>query len=134
MQSVALLWKTPYTYENVHFAKGTINLDGVDALKYSRMRYKDPNGDFGRQERQQQIIQGVLKKGASISSLAKYGEILDTLSKNIQTNLAFNAMIDIKKNYRDASANIEQISIKGNGTRINGTYYYIVPKEEQQNI
>ena len=43
-------------------------------------------------------------------------------------------MIDIQKNYRDASANVEQISIKGNGTRINGIYYYIVPKEEQQNI
>ena len=61
-----------FTYENVHFAKGTINLDGVDALKYSRMRYEDPNGDFGRQERQRQIIQGILKKGASISTLANY--------------------------------------------------------------
>lgn len=123
-----------FTYENVHFARDTIYLDGVDALKYSRMRYEDPNGDFGRQERQRQIIQGILKKGASISTLANYSTILDALSKNIQTNLAFNDMVDIQKNYRDASANIEQLSIKGKGTLIDGIYYFIVPKEEQQNI
>ena len=35
-----------FTYENVHFAKGTITLDGESALKYSRMRYDNPNGDI----------------------------------------------------------------------------------------
>ena len=43
-------------------------------------------------------------------------------------------MVDIQKNYRDASAHIEQLSIKGKGTLIDGIYYYIVPKKEQQNI
>ena len=123
-----------FTYENVHFAKGTITLDGESALKYSRMRYEDPNGDFGRQERQRQIIQAVIQKGASISSLTNYGDILDALSKNIKTNLTFDDMIDIQKNYRDASAHIEQLTIKGSGTKIDGIYYYIVSKEEQQNI
>ena len=33
------------------------------ALLYSRMRYNDPRGDFGRQMRQRQVIQAVIKKG-----------------------------------------------------------------------
>ena len=123
-----------FTYENVHFAKGTITLDGESALKYSRMRYDDPNGDFGRQERQRQIIQAVIQKGANISSQTNYGDILDALSKNIKTNLTLDAMIDIQENYRDARAHIEQITIKGSGTKIDGIYYYIVSEEEQRNI
>ncbi|MEH6949013.1 LytR family transcriptional regulator [Bacillus sp. JJ634] len=121
-----------FTYGNVHFAKGTIKLNGEEALKYSQMRYEDPNGDFGRQERQRQIIQAVIKEGANISSLANYGDILDALSKNIKTNLAFDNMIDIQKNYREASTNVEQMTIKGQGTKMDGIYYYIVSEEEQQ--
>lgn len=123
-----------FTYEGVHFTKGTLDLNGEKALKFSRMRYDDPNGDFGRQERQRQIIQGIIHKGATISSLANYGNILDALSKNIKTNLTFDDMMNIQKNYRDASTNIHQISIRGKGTMIKGIYYFMVPKEEQKNI
>ena len=123
-----------FTYENIHFPKGTLTLNGHDALAYSRMRYEDPNGDFGRQERQRQIIQGVIKKSSSVSSLTNYRDILNSLGQNIKTNLSFTDMINIPKNYRDASENIEQLSITGKGKRIDGIYYYIVSKKEQKNI
>ena len=42
-----------------------IHLDGEKLLKYTRMRYEDPRGDFGRQMRQRQVIQAVIK-GASV--------------------------------------------------------------------
>ena len=45
-----------FTYDGKNFLKGKQELNGEDALKYSRMRYDDPNGDYGRQERQRQII------------------------------------------------------------------------------
>ena len=51
-----------FQYENIHFEKGNIHLDGTKALHYSRMRYDDPRGDFGRQMRQRQVIQAVIKK------------------------------------------------------------------------
>ena len=123
-----------FTYEGVHFAKGSINLNGEDALKYSRMRYDDPNGDFGRQSRQRSIIEAVIKEGASLSSLTKYDDVFDALSKNIQTNLTFDDMMDIQKNYRDASKSITQSSINGNGTKIDGIYYYIVSDEEKEKV
>ena len=46
-----------FYYEGEHFQIGELTLDGENALKYVRMRYDDPAGDFGRQNRQKQVIQ-----------------------------------------------------------------------------
>lgn len=123
-----------FTYDNHHFPIGTITLSGEEALAYSRMRYEDPNGDFGRQARQRKVIEAVIKQGASLTTLTNYKDIFNTLGDNIQTNLTFNEMMTIQSNYRTAANNIEQISIEGSGTKIDGIYYYIVSDEEQENI
>ncbi|MED4924052.1 LytR family transcriptional regulator [Anoxybacillus geothermalis] len=123
-----------FTYEGTHFPKGEITLDGEKALKYSRMRKQDPRGDFGRQDRQKQIIQAIIEKGASFSSLTNYGDVLAAIGKNIKTNLTFEEMKDIQANYKDARKQIEQLYITGKGTFINGTYYLLVPEEERATI
>ncbi|MBA2874553.1 polyisoprenyl-teichoic acid--peptidoglycan teichoic acid transferase TagU [Thermaerobacillus caldiproteolyticus] len=120
-----------FTYDGVTFPKGEIKLDGEKALKYSRMRYEDPRGDFGRQDRQKQIIEAVINKGASFSSLANYDELLAAIGKNIKTNLTFEQMKDIQANYKEARQHIEQLHIKGNSQTINGVSYIIVPKQER---
>lgn len=123
-----------FTYEGVHFTKGELDLNGEKALKYSRMRYEDPRGDFGRQTRQRQIIQGVIKEGASLSTLTNYGNIFSALGKNVKTNLTFDQMIDIQKNYKQVGNNVQQMEIKSQGTKINGIYYGLVSKEEKQRV
>lgn len=123
-----------FTYEGVHFTKGQLTLDGEKALKYSRMRYDDPRGDFGRQLRQRQIIQAVIKEGASLSSLTNYKNIFGALGQNVKTNLSFNEMIDIQQHYKDAARSMEQLTIKGQGTKIDRIYYLLVPDEEKSRI
>ncbi|WP_338449606.1 LytR family transcriptional regulator [Niallia oryzisoli] len=123
-----------FTYEGVHFTKGPINLNGEKALKYSRMRYDDPRGDFGRQLRQRQIIQAVLVEGASLSTLTNYNDIFTALGKNVKTNMTFDEMVDIQKHYKDAAKNVEQMTITGSGTKINDIYYLIVSDTEQQRV
>ena len=123
-----------FTYGGVHFTKGPINLNGEKALKYSRMRYEDPRGDFGRQLRQRQIIQEVLNEGASLSSLTNYNNIFTALGRNVKTNITFDEMVDIQKNYKDAVKNVEQMTISGSGTKINRIYYLIVSDEEKQRV
>ncbi|MGD6968582.1 LytR family transcriptional regulator [Rossellomorea vietnamensis] len=113
------------------FAQGELNLNGEEALNYARMRKSDPRGDFGRQDRQRQIIQAVIKEGASISSLWNYGDIFDAIGQNVKTNLTFDEMVDIQKNYKSATSDIEQSQIAGSGTTIDGIYYFMVPQEEQ---
>jgi polyisoprenyl-teichoic acid--peptidoglycan teichoic acid transferase len=123
-----------FSYGGYHFAKGQVTLDGKKALAYTRMRKEDPRGDFGRQIRQRQIIQGVIKEGASLSSLTNYGDIFTALGNNVKTNLTFDQMVSIQKNYKSAGNDIDQMTIKGKGTRISGVYYYIVPDDEKQRI
>ncbi|WP_235816552.1 polyisoprenyl-teichoic acid--peptidoglycan teichoic acid transferase TagU [Bacillus massilinigeriensis] len=123
-----------FTYDDVHFPKGDITLNGEKALKYTRMRYEDPNGDFGRQQRQRQIIQEVIREGASLSSLTNYDQIFKALGKNVKTNLTFNEMIDIQRNYKTAGNNISQLTIEGQGKIINTIYYFLISDQEKQKI
>lgn len=123
-----------FTYEGKHFPVEEISLNGTDALKYSRMRYEDPDGDFGRQLRQRLIIQGVIKKGASLSTVTNYDSIFDALGNNIKTNLTFSEMVNIQKNYKNASKNIEHVTISGNGGKINGIYYLMVDDAEKLRV
>lgn len=123
-----------FTYGEDQFAKGEIALDGESALNYARMRYEDPRGDFGRQERQRAIIKAVLDKGASLPSLANFDKIFAELGRSVKTNLSFEQMVGIARNYRDAAKNIEQLELNGTGTKINAIYYYLVPDEEKQRV
>ncbi|PEL49012.1 polyisoprenyl-teichoic acid--peptidoglycan teichoic acid transferase TagU [Bacillus toyonensis] len=124
-----------FKYDGSHFAKGNIHLNGADALRYSRMRYEDPRGDFGRQMRQRQVIQSVIKKGASVSSLASYGDVLKAIEKNVKTSLTQDQMFDIQKNYKDCMQNSEEIQIPGDGHKAaDGIWYYYVPDAAKQDL
>jgi polyisoprenyl-teichoic acid--peptidoglycan teichoic acid transferase len=123
-----------FTADGYHFAKGEIDLNGDQALNYSRMRKADPRGDFGRNTRQRQIIQAVINKGASLSSLTKFSSIFTALGNNVKTNLTFDQMVDIQKGYKDTARNVQQMEIKSQGTTINGIYYGIVSAEEKLRV
>lgn len=124
-----------FSYGGYSFNEGELTLSGKEALAFSRMRYEDPRGDFGRQLRQREVIQGVIREGASVSSLWNFDDIFDALGNNVKTNLKFEEMVDIQKHYKSASKDIEQIQIKtGSGTKIDGIYYYVIPDEELSDI
>ncbi|MEK5039775.1 LCP family glycopolymer transferase [Sporosarcina sp. FSL K6-3457] len=113
------------------FPEGTIQLDGSSALTYVQMRYEDPRGDFGRQDRQKQIIEGVLRKGASLSGLMNYKNVFHALGRNIRTNMTFDEMVDVQKNYRSALSKVERLHFQnGNGQMIDGIWYYVMDKDE----
>lgn len=122
------------TYKGYHFPKGTISLNGEEALIYSRIRKQDPRGDFGRQMRQRQVIQEVMNKGASFSSLANYRSIFEALGKNVETNLSFDEMMSIQKHYKSALQSIKQMTLEGQGQTINGVWYLIIPEEERLKV
>jgi polyisoprenyl-teichoic acid--peptidoglycan teichoic acid transferase len=123
-----------FTSDGAHFPKGTLNLNGEKALKYARMRHEDPRGDFGRQMRQREIIKAVIDKGASVSSLTKFGDIFKALGNNVKTNLTFDEMVTIQSKYRQASNNIEQVQVTAKGAMINKISYQIVSDEEKNKI
>ncbi|MCI1902140.1 MAG: LCP family protein [Bifidobacteriaceae bacterium] len=57
------------TYANLTWDAGCHTVNGSTALKFSRARYSDPKGDFGRTERQRMVIQAIAKKAATPSTI-----------------------------------------------------------------
>ncbi|MFL6978350.1 LCP family protein [Bacillus inaquosorum] len=124
----------PFTLEGVHIPKGEQHIDGKIALKYARMRKEDPRGDFGRQQRQREIINEIIHEGAQLKSLANYQGILTALEENIQTNLTLDKMIDIQRSYKEAVNNIHQIEIKGDDKKIDHLWYHVVTDETRKDL
>lgn len=102
------------------------------AIAYARMRYDDPRGDYGRQLRQRQIIQAVVKKGLSVNGLANYQKLLKVFAKYVKTNLTFGDMTSLAINYRGAASNIPSGYIQGHDATISGTSFQIASTEELQ--
>lgn len=117
------------------FAAGEITLTGEQALDYVRMRKNDPDGDFGRQDRQKQVIKSIMVQAVSATTLFNYPKIFDALGDNVKTNMEFNEMIDVQSNYRNASKEVEQLSFeKGYGETIGGIWYYMMDENELAEI
>lgn len=110
------------------------NMDGKMALEYSRMRKQDPNGDYGRQERQREVVQATIRKMASVESVMNYKTVLNSLSANMKTNLTFDDMVDAFTKYNSAINTIDQEQLSGTGRLQEGVYYEFIPDEEIQRV
>lgn len=119
-----------FTQNEYTFDYGKITLDGNQALAYSRMRHEDPRGDYGRQERQRQIVAGVTKKLLTLDGVTKYREVLDAMESNVKTDMSFDDMRKIAMDYRDAFSNIEQDQLQGEGFMQDGVSYQRVSEDE----
>ncbi|KKQ52763.1 MAG: hypothetical protein US70_C0007G0012 [Parcubacteria group bacterium GW2011_GWD2_38_11] len=81
-----------YSYELFSLKKGAHLLGGDTALKYVRERHDDPEGDFGRAKRQQQVIQAIKSRLFSMQTLfnvVALNNVLNTLGSNIKTDMSF---------------------------------------------
>ncbi|MFD1431273.1 LCP family glycopolymer transferase [Lacticaseibacillus yichunensis] len=118
------------------FTKGPAHLNGDMALAFARMRDEDPQGDYGRQQRQQQVIKAILKKAVSVSTLANFKPLLKTLSTNIATNLSFDDMTALLQNYRGAAKSIKTDHLQGKNAWVypGPSAYQIAPTKEMQRV
>ena len=105
-----------------HFVKGINQVDGKLALAFCRERHAFSEGDMKRNENQQQVMEAIIKKATSSTTiLTKYTSLLDAVKDNLSTNMTQDEMASIIKMQLDSmpSWNIEKQSIKG----INNTEY-----------
>lgn len=80
-----------YSYETFDIKKGWQTLDGATALKYVRERHNDPEGDFGRAKRQQQVIQAMKDKAFSIGTFLNIftiNDLLTALGESVKTDMS----------------------------------------------
>ncbi|MEG0439887.1 MAG: LCP family protein [Solibacillus sp.] len=118
------------------FPKGEISLNGDEALIFSRIRYEDPRGDFGRQLRQKQLLEALFAKAKNPTILLKLDDIFEVLGDNVSMNFSQKQILNLQKLYGKLDKNIEQLQFeKGDGVRKNdGLWYYIFDDEELQEI
>ena len=105
-----------YSYPNyhngfmpIHFKAGCQHLNGEQALEIARSRHAQQPAqasDFGRAQRQQDIMQAIKKKATTVNGFSKAPQLLDALQKNINTDMSLSdmkAIYDWGKNLPDTS-------------------------------
>ncbi|AXF56896.1 LCP family protein [Salicibibacter kimchii] len=122
-----------FEYGGESFEKGELELSGKEALAFVRMRQDDPLGDSGRNDRQRQVIEGILSEGANISSVTSIGSILDAIGENVQTNMAFQEMVDMQS-YESTMQDLQQLTLSGEHKRLHGVYYYVVDELDKARV
>ncbi|WP_318766846.1 LCP family glycopolymer transferase [Lactiplantibacillus carotarum] len=123
-----------FTYEGYHYTKGVkTHMNGDKALQYSRMRYDDPLGDYGRQQRQRQLITAILGESTSASNLLKQ-DFLQSLAKQTRTDLTFSDLTSLFTNYRSATKNVVSDHAQGTGKMISGQSFEVVSQSEKQRV
>ena len=125
----------------VYIEKGVQNLNGEQALAYSRNRHPNPSmcsskwtnytsDDFVRGQHQQEVVRALLNKFKSINSLDTVYKLLDTISNNMQTNMSTEQIMSLYNVFKDVAAKgthgddmadllgIQRLYLNGYGTRI----------------
>ncbi|MFX3674766.1 MAG: LCP family protein [Paenisporosarcina sp.] len=124
-----------FKVDEFNYPVGQLNLNGKETLSYVRMRYDDPSGDFGRQERQKDVLHAIFTRLVSIESLFAYRNLLDVVGDNVRTNLTFEEMKDIRKNYSTSLKNVESLIFKnGGGKKLHHVWYFIADPHELEQI
>lgn len=77
---------SPYGYQRVAVLPGPQHLDGVHALQYVRSRHSDLRSDFGRSQRQQQLLLALKQRAKSVN-ITDLPRLVGTFSGEFKTSL-----------------------------------------------
>lgn len=106
----------------VNLKPGKQLLDGREALALARTRHQD--SDIKRGERQQMILEAIIKKASSVTSLTKYDDILAAVGNNMKTNMTFDEMKSLAAYIKGGMPKVDSLSLKGYDDMSTGVYYY----------
>lgn len=100
----------------VSLKKGHHRLNGKELLGYARFRH-DPEGDFGRVRRQQQVMQSLKKELVSLDTLPKLPRVAGILRGYLNTNMPDSALMQTGLNFGiRGDKNIDSITLPIKGT------------------
>ncbi|MDQ6918426.1 MAG: LCP family protein, partial [Candidatus Dormibacteraeota bacterium] len=84
----------PYGFQRVAVLAGPQHLDGLHALEYVRSRHNDIREDFGRSERQQQVLLAIRARAAGLG-LADLPDLATTFAGEFQTSLSLGQLREL---------------------------------------
>lgn len=134
---VKVVSNATFTFKGKNYQKGkAYELDGQDARAFMGSRKENgAGGDFGRQERQQLVLQALVNKLVSVNSITKINGIVDALGDNVKTDLSITELNDLRRNYEPAKKNVEKLQLEGNNQMLDdGLFYFLPDKANKKKI
>ena len=113
------------------FPLGYVNLTGSSAYYYVRMRFDDPRGDFGRQERQRDVLGAMANELAGPTLITRHQQILDSVGDHLRTSITLNDTIWMTLRYHRALRNITNLYMLAPGQIENGMYLIAIPEDQR---
>jgi LCP family protein required for cell wall assembly len=104
-----LTGNNPYAYERVAVLPGPQHMNGVQALMYVRSRHGDLRSDFGRSQRQQQVLLALRAK-AKLLGIADLPDIATAMANDFSTDMSIGeiaSLLPIASNVQ--LANVQQV-------------------------
>ncbi len=92
--------KNQYKECGFRLAPGKHHLDGATALQYVRCRKGTCGDDFGRAERQQEVMQAIRTKATAAGTIANpiaVGKLIAAAGNNIETDLSVNNLMRLNE-------------------------------------
>ena len=117
-----------FSMEGYNFPLGYIDLTGSAAFYYVRMRLDDPQGDFGRQERQRNVLGAMVRELAGVTLITRYQQIFDAAADQMSMNMTLDEAMTISMNYSRALRNVTHYQLHAPSQLIGGMYLVQVPE------
>ncbi len=86
--------KDPYSYERVAVLPGPQHMNGIQALMYVRSRHGDLRSDFGRSQRQQQVLLALRAK-AKLLGIADLPDIATAMANDFSTDMSISQIASL---------------------------------------
>jgi len=83
----------PYAYRRLYLVPGPQHLNGQEALQYVRSRHADLIGDFGRTNRQQEVLTALKKKLTLSNVFTHLTQIIGDLQGKVYTDFSQQEML-----------------------------------------
>lgn len=118
-------------YSEINLKPGRQTLSGEQALAYVRFRH-DPHGDFGRIERQQQLLSALTEEVVSVRGLRDIPELVGVADKYVKNDLSRAQKLTLGwKLYRvQKSGTIDSVTLEGTPASVEGAGSVLLPKDQ----
>lgn len=116
----------------IQLVKGLHRLDGRHALALARTRKQD--SDLMRGQRQQMIIQAMIKEVTSVKSITKYGDVIDALGDNMKTDMTFKEMMSFLEYAKGGMPDVKNVNIEGYDDWTPYGYYFKLDEKSLEDV
>lgn len=145
--------KRQFGKHTIYVEKGKQRLNGEQALAYSRNRHSYPfcgpkyskgvRSDFERGKHQKKVIMAIAGKMKEVRSTNEFNKIIDSISRNMTTNITSDTMMSLFKLVKEADSSsfihIDNMQLKGRDQMMTNKgnlrqYFYVLSEDSVSQI